>query len=427
VSWIGKLLLRLGQDSPSLLVLGRLGASGLALVSAPIVARAIGPDGRGQTAAAIALFFLVPILLAIGIPLVVRRLSATSDGKSALRTARLYCLGILPISTITSVLLGSTIFSQFDDFTRIVAMVGIAFSPMMTSWSCDVSMLVAQGRYRSVMFMQLVQPGLYVLSVTGLAVLQIASTATVLLASIAGTAATFITGILLTQTSIRGEYLSILELTSSGLRFAGSSIAEAATSRLDQVLVLPLIGAVQAGIYSVAVTVASVPLALGQALAASYFSPIARSESQERRELQSAAVRSAVAIALMSSPFAIVGIYFGIPVLFGDDFAGAVPVALVCLAGTLVMLVAYVCSMSLAAAGMGGIMSIAQFISLGISIVALYILSPSMGALGAATASLLGYVVLFSILVSALRLPVRMIIPSTPDFRESIRRLLKDK
>lgn len=427
MKWIRKLIELLQRDSPSLLVFGRLGASALALISAPIVARAIGPDGRGETAAAIALFYIAPILLAIGVPLEVRRLSATFDAQSALRSARLFCILALPVSAAISAALGQTLFLEFDEPTRLVAMVGVALSPMMMSWSCDVSVLVAQGRYRGVMVMQIAQPGIYVVIVAALAIFKTASPATVLIASLCGTSTTFIVGICLTKTPFRGTYFPLRALTKNSIRFAGSSIAEAASSRLDQVLVLPLIGSFQAGIYSVAVTVAAIPLSFGQALGASYFTPMARSEGAERRNLQAAAVRSAAALAVLSCPLLAIAIYFGLPLLFGEKFEGSVPIALISLVGTAAMMTAYVSSMALAAEGRGGIMSVSQIVSLGLGIALLYVLGPAFGAVGAAVASTLSYFMLLVILIFSLRIPVTLIIPKRNDFRESVYRILKGR
>ncbi|WP_432245007.1 oligosaccharide flippase family protein [Arthrobacter sp. G.S.26] len=427
MKWIRKFVEFLRRDSPSLLVFGRLGASALALISAPIVARAIGPDGRGDTAAAIALFYIAPILLALGIPLEVRRLSATSDAQSALRSARLFCLLALPVSAAISVVLGHTLFTQFDESTRWVAMVGVALCPMMMSWSCDVSVLVAQGRYRGVMVMQIAQPGIYVLIVAALAIFQSASPATVLIASLCGTTTTFIVGMCLTKTSITGSYFPFLVLTKNAIRFAGSSIAEAASSRLDQVLVLPLIGSFQAGIYSVAVTVAAIPLSFGQALGASYFTPMARAEGADRRNLQTEAVRSAAALAILSCPVLAIAIYFGLPMLFGESFEDSVSIALISLVGTAGMMTAYVCSMALAAEGRGGIMSVAQVISLAVGVGLLFLLGPAFGAAGAAVASTISYFLLLFVLISALRVPLRRCIPMLGDFHNSIHKLLKGK
>ncbi|ACL40907.1 hypothetical protein Achl_2946 [Pseudarthrobacter chlorophenolicus A6] len=357
----------------------------------------------------------------------VRRLSATSDAKRVLRAARILCILALPLSIAAAIVFGQTIFLELDPTTRMVAIIGVSLSPLMMSWSCDVSVLVAHERYRGVMVMQLAQPGIYVIIVIALSLLRIASPATVLIASLCGTTTTFIVGVYLTRTSVLGPHVPLASLMKNAVRFAGSSIAEAASSRLDQVLVLPLIGSFQAGIYSVAVTVAAVPLSFGQALGASFFRPIARAEGINRRDLQAAALRSASALALMSIPLMAIAIYFGLPVLFGEEYASSVPIAFVSLLGTAGMMTAYVCSMALGAAGRGTVMSVAQISSLILGIALLYVLGPIYGAVGAAVASSISYFTLLVILVCALRIPFELVIPRRHDFADSIRRLFSGR
>lgn len=424
---MSRLIGLLRTESPSLLVVGRLSATALAFLTAPIVARAIGPEGRGETAAAIALFTIVPIVLAIGVPLEVRRLAAIGQGAEALRAARIFCLGALPVSIAVGVIAYLTLFASFDSSARLVAAIGIAVCPLMMSWTCDLSVLIASGRFRGVMALQLVQPVTYLLFVIVFLLAGVLSTGTVLVANIAGTVSAFITGATLSRIPLRGVTYRLGGLLRGGVRFAGSSIAEAASSRLDQVIALPLIGAVQAGLYSVAVTVASIPLAVGQALGATYFPIIARTEPEERRVHKEEAVRVAVAGALMCLPLIAIGSWLGIPILFGSEFFAAVPVAWISGLGTCALIVAYVCSMVLAAEGRGYRMTLAQLLALGVAILLLFLLAPRFGAVGAAAASTFGYFVLLAFLSVGLGARVSRSMPAPRDFRLVVARLVRGR
>jgi O-antigen/teichoic acid export membrane protein len=414
-------------DAPSLLLIGRLGATALAFVTAPIVARTIGPDGRGETAAAIALFNIVPILLGIGIPLEVRRLSALGKSSAAIRTARLLFVAAVPIAVAIGVLGWFTIFATFKPEARLVAAVGIAMCPLMMMWTCDSSVLVAKGRYRGVMALQLVQPSAYLALVLIFALGGWLTTATVLVANIAGTLAACVTGITLTRISTRGERYPAFTLLRGGVRYAGSSIAETASSRLDQVIALPLMGAFQAGIYSVAVTIATIPLALGQALGAAYFPLIARASGESRRVHKESAIRASFAMSAIAAPLLFLGSWLGIPLLFGDGFAAAVPVAWICGIGTCALIAGYVCSLALAAEGRGYAMTFAQVGALVLSITLLFLLAPEYGAIGAAAASSMGYVVLLGLLLAAARTRPRYSWPRLRDFRLAIRTLFRPR
>jgi O-antigen/teichoic acid export membrane protein len=398
----------------------------LTLISAPVVARTIGPDGRGQTAAALALFLIVPVVLGVGIPLEVRRQAATSDGKAVIRTARVLLAYSALVSTGVAALSYYTIFSSFGTAGRVVATVGVFLTPLSASWALDVSVLVAHRRYAGVLLLQLLQPAVYVCLLIIFWMLSIATVATVLLASVVATAATCCAGAALVRVSLRGERVESVRLLRAGLGFAGSAIAEAASNRADQVFALPLIGAYQAGLYSVAATIGSVPLAIGQALGASYFAPIAQAEGRRRVELQCEAIRSTITIALVVTPLIALCAWPLIPVVFGEEFASATPVAMITLLGSAGLLTAYVASMALVADSKGGRMAIAQFTSLVVGIGCLFMLGPSLGAVGAAIASTFGYIVLLFALLAFLPVPKHSLAPRRGDLSRAVRRLRRD-
>lgn len=426
MKWLRKIIRLFTDDSPSLLAFSRILASGLALVSAPIVARAIGPAGRGETAAAIALFHIVPVVLAFGVPLVVRRRSATTDGRQAIATARLIAIiGIIPAGG-AALLISSLLLGEFDPVSRTVATVGIAAAPMVMSWMCDVGVLIAHARYRAVFAMQIIQPVAYLTLILAIALLGIANTATVLACYLSGLLATFITGLVLVRGEWRGAVKRLPGVTREGTKFAGAALAETASNRLDQAIALPLLGATQAGLYAVATTIVTIPLALGQALGAAYFTPIARAEpGSARMGLQQQAARSAFAVAPLAFIAMCIAAPLIVPLLFGAEFADAVPVVWIASLGGIAMTSGYVLSMALAADGRGVRMTIAQTVGLALGLGALFVLGPVLGALGAAVASSLGYLLMLMMLAKGMRAPVRTLVPRVADVREAITRLTK--
>ncbi|WIB16060.1 hypothetical protein DEJ34_02700 [Curtobacterium sp. MCPF17_050] len=202
-------------------------------------------------------------------------------------------------------------------------------------------------------------------------------------------------------------------------------MAEAASSRLDQVLALPLIGAAQAGLYAVAVTIATIPMAVGQALGATYFRRIARSEPAQLASVREEAVRVSLSAGLVSFPMTVVASWIGVPLLFGEAFEPAVPVAWIVAGGTTFGIVAFVASMCLAAAGRGYTMTVAQLTALALGTGLLFIVGPAFGAQGAAAASATASLALSLFLVAALRIrPVRGL-PSLRDFQLLAQRLMR--
>ncbi|TDS82633.1 oligosaccharide flippase family protein [Nesterenkonia aurantiaca] len=414
------------DDSPSLLAIGRLVAAALALISAPIVARAIGPDGRGETAAAIALFHIVPVVIALGVPLAVRRRAATADGQVAIGAARLLSAVSVVPACIAAAICSITLFASFDTDMRTIATVGVAAAPLIVSWSSDISLLVAHSRYRAVMSMQLIQPFIYLVLVIILWQAQRADTATVLIAYLSGLAATFFTGLFLVKGRFEGAIREIPVLVKDGVRFAGSALAETASNRLDQALLLPIAGATQAGYYAVATTIVTIPLAIGQAIGASYFTPIARAANlNDRLSLQWSAARSGLAISIFCYFWLCLLAPFVVPLLFGEAFRPAVPVIWAAAIGGFAMTSGYVASMALAAEGRGARMTIAQVTALAVSLTLLWLLAPTLGAVGAAIASSVGYVVLLMLLLSGFRGSLSVLAPRPRDLHEGIKRLLR--
>jgi len=384
-------------DSPSLIVLGRIVVAGLALVSAPIIARAIGPEGRGETATAAALAYLLPVVLGLGIPIEVRRRLAGTGDASVLRTARIVAAMLFPFGLVLAWIAYGSIFSTFESQARIWASLLLVLAPLTVSWLSDTSAYLATGRLRSYFAIQVTQPTVYLLGVLVFWLSGAATTATVLTSSATATVVTFLVGIFLSRSLPRRTPVRVLSLVRGGVRFAGAGIAEAVANRIDQVIVLPLIGAVQAGYYSVAVTIGTVPLAFAHALGSRYFNALSSAVAAGEEDLtviKGRSFRSSLAVGLLIAGCLATASPMAIPLLFGQGFAPAVVPTLVALVGSVFMVAAYVASLLLAAEARGGRMTVAQVVSAAVGVGALTILGPMLGALGAALASVVGYLVL---------------------------------
>lgn len=404
---------------------GRLGMTAFGLISALVIAHAIGPSGRGETAAAIALFYILPILLALGVPIEARRLTAKGNAGGVVRVSRRFA-GLTAIPTIPIALaLAYSLFEDFDSPARIIATVGVVASPATVSWMCNASVVFAQLRFRAFVAIQLTQPGTFLLLVLLAWGLGVADTGTVLLANIAGTLLTFVVALAFTRSQPYDSDIPLKSIVKNGSKYAGSAIAEAASNRLDQVLVLPLMGGFQAGLYSVAVTIAGVPLALGHALGGAFFSSIASAETGTKRtHLKADAFRFAFLLAGISAAILAIATPILVTKVFGAGFEDAILCTWIALAGSIAMVSAYVVAQGLAAEGRGIRMTIAQAISLIFSITMLVVLAPAHGAAGAAIASSLGYLVLLATLLVCYSVPARLLVPTTRDLSASWRAIL---
>lgn len=382
------------KGSPSLLLIARLGAAALAFGSAPIVARAIGPAGRGETGTAVALFGLIPVLIGFGLPQESRRLLAIDPDARVMGTARKFIAWAFVPAILCAYLASMTIFSAYDAPARIAASVGVALAPLILSWMVDVSVLVVKRDYVGIALLQLIQPTVYLAMVLLLWTLDLASTATVIGAYLVGAIATCAVGFARIGRLSGHKTVPLSKLLHGSSRFAGGALAETATNRLDQVVALPVLGAVGAGFFSVGVTVAMAPLAISQALAAAAFKDLADTSGIDRQKVVDGTMRQ---VSSLSFVVAVLLVIFGpglIDVVFGPDFRPAGIVVQIVSIACYFASVSYLASNVLIATGMGIALTLSQILAVVVGVVLLLVLGPWLGVAGAAIASAISYAVL---------------------------------
>ncbi len=414
----------LRNDTPAHISIANGIAYGLTLMTIPVIARSIGPDGRGETAAALAAFAIVPTILGLGLPLELRRRSASGIDADSVRAGRdLVLLSIIPAVGIAFLFI-ETIYSGVDRQLRLCAFLGLLLTPVSVGWATDAGILTGMGRYRAVFWMRIAQPAVTFVMVWATALIQELTAPAVLVASMLGTVTTGALGLIFCRVGIRGVRAGRPALLRDGARYAGSVIAESASSRLDQVVVLPLIGATAAGYYSIAASIALLPLALGHSLAADHFRAAAASTSaSETQAINQRAIRESLAVVVPACLLFAAVAAPSIPVVFGEEFRNSIPAFLILIPGSIALTVGFVASMLLAAQGRGAAMTTLQIAGLAVGMGLLILLGPTLLANGAALASTVSYVLLLIGQLVALRLRVGGILPTTHAFRKGLRGL----
>jgi O-antigen/teichoic acid export membrane protein len=84
---------------------------------------------------------------------------------------------------------------------------------------------------------------------------------------------------------------------------------------------------------------------------------------------------------------------FGLPLLFGADFSPAVPAAFILLAAVVLVIPGSIAGAGLSARGRPGMRSLSLLAACVLNVGALFLLVPSLGAVGAALATLIGNIV----------------------------------
>lgn len=416
-------------NSPVVVVAGRLVSVGLSFISAFILARALGPDGRGQTAAALAVASLLPVLAGVGLPLVVRRRAQDHEEMAmAIRAVRLIAL----VATIPSALVGlgltHTLLGSLDSTARLPFVTACACAPIAVLWICDANVLLAHHRLFAYAVVSTTQTFSFVAVVTVGLALDIISVTFVIWANLLATVLTLAVTTAFVQVPLRGDRTSPHRLLHEGVSFAGSQVAEASSYRLDQAVALPIIGAAEAGYYSVAAAIAMLPFAVGQAIGSAVYEQVATTGQPEQRRLYiGASIRYAGMLATGTTCLVAAITPWAVPLAFGHEFAPAIRATLIALAGSVAVAVSYVASALLTAQGRGWAMTRAQVLGLFVGIAALFLWGPALGAVGASLASSLGYVTTLLMSLWALGLPVSSYLPQRGDLRAQFHLVLSGR
>ena len=174
------------------------------------------------------------------------------------------------------------------------------------------------------------------------------------------------------------------------LRIWIGALSGVVLSRLDQVIMTPLSSSYQLGLYAVAVSISDVTLILHSAMRDVIFATDASARDNERL---CASTRISGLLSICLGTFLAVLVPFGIPVFFGQDFSPAIPSAFWLLAAVVLATPGSIAGAGLSARGRPGLRSLALAFAAVVNILALVVLVPLLGAVGAAIATLVGNLV----------------------------------
>lgn len=407
-------------NTPVMMAFGRFGAMFLAMVSAPIIARSLGPQGRGVTAAALAVFVVMPVLLGLGVPLAVRRRVSVREGSRAdlVRTGRAYAALTFIPAVLIAIPIEVLLLPGLNLAERCAYYLSMGLVPLTVSWSIDANVLVVAKEYRRVGILSILQAALSTSLIVIIRLLGHLDVSSVLYAFLAGNITAFIFG----QVWVRdrgGRVTDLIGLVKEGGALAGGLISDVSSKRLDQVVALPLMGASGAGLYSVAVTMGSLAAPVVESLGNSAFKDLTNGD--HRGTVQT--IRYAAALSVMSAAGLAVVSWCVVPLVFGQAFNDSRMVALITVASSMFSGVGYVTAMALAAQRHGERMTFAQVTGLVVGLGLMIPAGSMWGPAGAACAMGLGSSTSLLISLSSLRVSPFAALPRPRDFFTSVRLL----
>lgn len=369
----------------------------IALITGPIMAHALGVYGRGQVAAAAAPLSLISTLVTFGIPEAVTFAVAANPRLARVATRRagaiLVTAGLLGTGIIW---LASGWLSGDDPRThQLILIASLAVIPtVLVGLLRGVASAAQQWR------MVALERGLgATIRLAIILVLWATGTLTPLTATIVLSLMSILGAVVYLRlpAAVRSRYLADTAsdapsarsrgLLSYGGRIWLGSISGILLSRVDQTLMTALSGSYALGLYAIAVTVSELPLIINSAVRDVTFATDAAAPDDARL---TASARVSFVACLAAGVAVGATMPFWLPLLFGADFADAVPVAAVLIAAVVLGTPGSIGSAGLSARGRPGLRSISLLIAAVVNVAVLVVLVPLYGAMGAAIATFVG-------------------------------------
>lgn len=395
-------------------IIGTVVPSIAAFCTAPIVAHALGVTGRGEAAAATAPLLLAAAVLTLGLPDALTYFIAQKHptpgrllGRSVITLSIVGLIGTLALLWIAPVLSGGD-----ADLTTLIRVAAMFLTPALL-----VALLrgIAIGRQQWARVAIETSIG-QVFRLAVLAVLGIVGGLTVTTVALATVSATFIGAVAYLGMPVRED--DSVSRTDAGpshsysvpaagtplLRYGAGvwfgSVSGILFLQLDQVLMTPLSSSYQLGLYVVAVALSQTVTILTNPVRSVLFSAESRSPDMARltsvsRQTAIAAFIGALAIAI-ATPFVL-------PILFGVEFASAVPIVFILLAATVAGTSGSIAGMGLSARGRPGARSLSLLAGFLINLLLVLLLVGPYGGIGAAWATFAGSLTISIVNVIQLR------------------------
>ncbi|HEU5003743.1 MAG TPA: lipopolysaccharide biosynthesis protein [Actinomycetota bacterium] len=308
----------------------------LAALTGPIVARVLGPAGRGQVAAVVVYAAALPVVLSFGVPLAIgQRAVWEPDRRPALVSAALVLAALtIPFTVAGTWLIMVGPLHTIGGWARFWAVLNLLFTPASEVGLSFQALLQAEGALGPLAKVRAIPLVVSALTTLGFFALHRLTVATDLAGNLAAGAAAALATVIYVRDRPRGRY-PLRPLLGFGARGFGWNVANMANARLDQILMAPYLASAQIGIYAVAVALATVPIQISGAVTARSFGEVGAS-SQRGRE--AARYMRLTALVLVGCCLAVAApAPWLIPLVFGHAYRATFTPLLLLLPGSLAL------------------------------------------------------------------------------------------
>lgn len=388
----------LGRSPVGLSLLTSGAIQGLTVVTGILLARALGPHGRGELTAILIWPLVLASIGSLGVSDSVTFHAArrTSSAGALVATSGALAAVQAGLCVAAGVLLLPKVLSGYGETTVHLGMLFLAVIPL--NLGTLYLMGILNGRHRYTPFQALRVLGL-VVTVAGLVALELAETLTVratVYVYLTANTLSLLVAIILVQRIERPElrlsYRLARELLAYGVRSHTGNVSGLLNERLDQLVISIFLAPARLGLYVIAVTMTSVTNLVGASVSFVALPAVARLETDQER---AAAARRYIAATFFLSAVATLPVLVFAPwlisLLFGDAFRGAADVCRVLLVAAVMLSTGRAVNAILKAINRPLDAGIAESLALIVTIAALAVLLPFLGIMGAGLASLLAY------------------------------------
>lgn len=379
-------------------------ATALGILTAPVVARALGPEGRGAYAAVMVYSTMTALVLGLGISLAVTRalqvqlLSAAAVFGACLR----FSAATLPLAVAAGFGIAAVALNSSGATVRAAVVVFCAMAPITLLQICLISFLLSRGSLRSLAIVRTLPLVLNAVGVVALALLGWLTIVTYLVVTAIGIVVTLALTVRAVGERPKGG-VEVRGLLRFGIRAYPLSLANLANGQLDQLLIAPFLGLTDLGHYAVAVTLSGAPNGLVQAVASRAVSEMTDPRGALLVRGIEARIRSVVVISGLSGLLLAAIVPVGVPVLFGPAFAATTPLCLILLTAAPAQAISLVAGTALILGGRPGTASAAHLGGLAATAIGLAVALPLIGVLGAAIVSSVAYWAVATTMLVSLR------------------------
>ena len=359
-------------------------------LTGPLLARALGPDGRGQLAAIIVPLSIAPLVVSFGLTTFAARSVARGDERGRV----IATMGTLAVAIgllfVPVGLLGADYLAGDDSTVRQFLRIGVFLMPVSLFGGILLNVAMGLERWNAISIQRLIPAGgaalvyLVLFLLDELTIHTAAATALALgLVAIAPTL-----GVLKGARPFRFDRA----LAAAGLVFGSQvwfvALSQLLNHRLDQLVMVKATTARELGLYAVAVTTASLSSVLASAVGDAIFPRVAGGAADlTRRSLRVTlvAVTASVLAAAVATPVLV-------PLAFGDAFQDAIPMVLILLVAAVPSAASSVLGPALSASlRRPGLLGLGQLAALAVTVAGLLLLLPPLGGIGAAIVTVVAY------------------------------------